>query len=460
MEVSKFFSQLNTMLTRTAWTKQICIVGEVASAKLTPGGHYFFNLKDDQCSLHCKIFSFSRQRYGAAPNNGERIVAYGSINSYGGYSEICLKVSRYERDGQGLLLFQLEQLKEKLRREHLFDDDRKRPLPKFPRVIGLVTSDSGMAFGDIVKRFRERAPHVRLWLVPALVQGASAPASMISALHYLESLEEVDAIILGRGGGSSEDLMAFNDERLVRAVAACSKPIVTAIGHDGDNSLCDLAADKIASTPTNAAEVIVPLRDELLKEVRSQYSHALMRMQIFLQFQRQKVEALSQRCQLSKPQQRIEHNILYLDTLRTQLAQIGQNLSKRQHHELELVRAKAGWRKPAELIDRYRQEVANWQKRYEEGLIDRIYVYRIILENIRTRIRSLDPHLALQRGYSIVSDSQGRPIVSINELTKGQSIRFCLQDGQAIARVEDVSPALPTRTQETPSANDQENPQA
>ncbi|MDO5297029.1 MAG: exodeoxyribonuclease VII large subunit [bacterium] len=439
LQVTQLFKQLGDLLAQTQWTRQICVIGEVSAPKLSSSNHLFFNLKDQQSTLHCKLFYYSLRRYGRLPQEGERLLVYGSIMTYGPYGELYLKAERFSRDGQGELLVQLERLKEKLRSEHLFDDERKRPLPVFPRIIGLVTSENGMAFGDIKKIFRERAPHVKLWLAPALVQGTNASASMIEALRRLENMPEIDAIILGRGGGSREDLMAFNDENLVRAVASCPKPIVTAIGHDGDHSLCDLAADKVASTPTNAAEVILPSREQLLNEVRQHYRQVKSQLQHFWQMQHQALQVLRQRCQIVSPQQRIAQDTLFLNTLHTRLQQISQHLVQRWYHQLEIIQARPGWSALQERINSCRQETATWRCRAETAILDILSGQQILIEQYQRQLQVLDPHHSLKKGYALISDSQGAVISSIRQITSGQSLTVNFSDGQAAVHVEKIT---------------------
>ena len=439
LQVTQLFERLNVLLNQTAWTSRVCVVGEVSSPKLCYGKHFFFTLKDQQSAVHCKIFFYNSRRCGAPPQAGERLTVYGSISTYGPGGEIYLKTDRFSRSGQGELLLRLEKLKARLRSEHLFDDERKRPLPSFPRVIGLVTSENGMAFGDIQKIFRERAPHVRLWLIPALVQGANAPQSMIAALRRLERLQEVDAVILGRGGGSREDLMAFNDEALVRTVAAYSKPIVTAIGHDGDHSLCDLAADKVASTPTNAAEVITPSRNLLLAEINQQYSRAQRQLRHLLELQRRNLLVLRQRCQAGSPQHRIDQDALLLNTLHTRLQQASQLITQKRRHQLEAALNAPGWSAFGARLARYRQETADLYGRAEAAFLDIFSRCQITVNQFRLQLQALDPHQALQRGYAMISDRQGRVISSVQQLTPGQELTLELSDGQAAVNVSQIN---------------------
>lgn len=444
LQVTQLFENLNNLLKQNGWTRQICVLGEVSSAALK-NGVLFFDLKDQNFDqkgrknlLRCRLFSYDVRSHGTQPRDGDILTVYGSLNAYGPQSNICLLVNSFTRGGQGELLARLEQLKEKLRREHLFDSDRKRRLPSFPRVVGLITSQEGKAFGDVQKVFRERAPHVRLWLVPALVQGSSAPASMIAALRFLERLSEVDVIILGRGGGSSDDLMAFNDEGLVRAVAACSKPIVTAIGHNGDNSLCDLAADVIASTPTYAAEYVVPSRSQLSDEVAQHFRRARKLLGYTITLRRQEFDGLRRRCALSSPQQRLKQDNAELNALNLRLLQISRRLTGTWRHQLDLTRQSPGWRYPPNLIAQYRQELEKWQSRAENALLDIISKYQNQLDQYLIQLQAFDPRQALQRGYALVSGKNGEVVTSVRHLVPGDPLTVSLSDGQVVVSVQNI----------------------
>ena len=246
------------------------VEGEISGWKVYPSGHAYFTLKDDLAQISAVIFYFTSDRFSslhASLANGVKIKVRGSVSVYGPRGQYQLVVRRARLSGVGELMQKFIELKAKLEAEGLFDDSRKRPLPYMPRRIGIVTSEAGAVIHDMQRVFERRFPCVELRLFPATVQGVAAPESIVSGIRYFNASGWPELIIVARGGGSFEDLFCFNDENLVRAVAASDIPVISAVGHETDFTLCDFAADKRAGTPSIAAEIAVPVRDELLQRI-------------------------------------------------------------------------------------------------------------------------------------------------------------------------------------------------
>ena len=243
------------------------VEGEVGRITFARSGHWYLSLKDDGAVLDAAVFRGANSRMSWRPQEGDRVVATGELSIYAPRGSYSLIVRRLERAGVGDLLARLEALKGALAAEGLFAPERKRPLPAVPRAVGVVTSPTGAALQDILRVLDERWPGLPVYIAPCMVQGAGAAQQIAAALRLVEAHGKADVIIVGRGGGSAEDLWAFNEEPVVRAVAACAIPVVSAVGHETDTSLCDLAADVRAATPSHAAELVVPERDALLEIV-------------------------------------------------------------------------------------------------------------------------------------------------------------------------------------------------
>ena len=443
MQVSEVFANLANLLGKTDWARHAVVFGEVTGIKCSSKGLYF-SLCDSQSRLSCVVFGRLAGQCQRLLTEGENYIVTGSLQTYSPSGALNLRVASVTRAGQGVLREQLERLRLKLKAEHLFDADRKLPLPKYPKVIGLVTSATGMARGDIEKIFRERNPQVQLWLAPALVQGVNAPASLIKALKTLESMPEVDAIILGRGGGSSEDLMAFNDEQLVRAVAACTKPVITAIGHDGDHSLCDLAASHEASTPTNAAAVAVPC---CCADLRTQVSQLFSRATEVMQRKHltlfQQVQHLGKQCYLLSPQAVIAAKRQTLELHRQHLLQKGASLTVKGHHELRLLQCSAAWQTLSHRLVALREEVHRCQDHLQNALTERSEDLHINLEHLNKTLQALNPLRPLSKGYALVNDADGNVIASVAATEPGRSLVVQLSDGSLSVEVKEI---LPTAT--------------
>ena len=246
----------------------VALRGEITNLTRAYSGHIYFTLKDNDAQIKCALFKNQQKMNKAELKNDAEYVVYGRISVYEPRTEITLVASLVVPFGEGLAAMQLKMLKEKLYKEGVFDASRKKPLPEYPAVVGVVTAESGAAIHDIIKVSRKRFPAAQIVLSPALVQGRDAHLSIIAALEKLSALDEVEVIIIGRGGGSKEDLEPFNSEELARRVIACSKPIVSAVGHETDTTILDLAASFSVATPSAAAELIFPDSTEILQNTK------------------------------------------------------------------------------------------------------------------------------------------------------------------------------------------------
>ena len=247
----------------------IYIRGELSNYKIYPSGHHYFTLKDGEGALRCVMFKGSAMKLRFRPENGMQVIAYGRISVFprdGAYQLYCSQLSP---DGVGDLYVAFEQLKDKLYREGLFDEGHKKPLPRYPQRIAIVTSSAGAAIHDMIRILRRRYPIARVLLLPVRVQGVEAPPEIVGAIRYANRWKLADVLITGRGGGSMEDLWAFNDERVARAIYASEIPVISAVGHEPDVTIADFVADRRASTPSNAAEIAVPDMAELLQRLDS-----------------------------------------------------------------------------------------------------------------------------------------------------------------------------------------------
>ncbi|MGB5721922.1 MAG: exodeoxyribonuclease VII large subunit, partial [Woeseiaceae bacterium] len=256
ISVSQLNRRVRTLLERGI--AQLWVEGEISNLSRPASGHIYFSLKDDSAQVSAAWFRQRQRGPAIAYKNGDRVLAYGRVSIYEARGNYQLIVERMEPAGEGVLKRRFEALKKKLLDEGLFDEDRKRPLPALPSRIGVITSPSGAAIRDIVSVLARRFPAVPVIIYPAAVQGDAAPAELIEALATAARRDECDVLILGRGGGSLEDLWAFNDEQLARAIAACPLPIISAVGHEVDFTIADFVADVRAPTPSGAAEIVVP----------------------------------------------------------------------------------------------------------------------------------------------------------------------------------------------------------
>lgn len=311
-ELNQFIKEL---LDNVPPLQEVLLRGEVSNYKMYPSGHHYFTLKDSQCSLKCVMFKSSTMRLRFRPENGMQVIAAGRVSVYprdGAYQLYCTSLTP---EGAGDLSVAFEQLKEKLRKEGLFDEGHKKPLPKYPRRIAIVTSPAGAAVHDMIRILRRRYPIAKVLLLPVRVQGTEAPAEIAGAIRYADRHKLADVLITGRGGGSLEDLWAFNDERVARAIYEAEVPVISAVGHEPDVAISDFVADRRASTPSNAAEIAVPDMAELLRTLGGMEQRMQQGIQRCIGYRRERLEALAEKRVLTEPTAYLEDRRQDIDHL-------------------------------------------------------------------------------------------------------------------------------------------------
>lgn len=282
--VAQLNNYVKTLMEQDFSLQCVAVEGEISNFKAHSSGHWYLTLKDDTSSIKAVMFrgQNERMKYKFVPENGMKVLAVGRVSVYERDGTYQLYINDMMPEGSGALSVAFEQLREKLEKEGLFREDHKKPLPKFPRTVGVVTAETGAAFQDICKVLKRRWPSAKVILSPSLVQGADAPASIVSALNKLDESGAADVIIVGRGGGSAEDLWCFNDEGLARAIYACNTPVISGVGHEPDVTIADYVADRRAPTPSAAAEIAVPDRTAELEHLRQLMSKPVMQGPIAL----------------------------------------------------------------------------------------------------------------------------------------------------------------------------------
>lgn len=394
-----------------------CVVrGELSGFTRAASGHCYFTLKDADgggASLRCALFRRAASMLNFSPRDGQQVEVRGRVAVYEARGELQLVVESMQQQGAGALYEAFLRLKARLESQGLFDPSRKRPLPQHPARVGVITSLGAAALRDVLTTLRRRAPQLEIIVYPSPVQGAEAPAALIGALQLAARRAEVDVLVLCRGGGSLEDLWAFNDEQLVRAVAASPIPVVCGVGHETDISLADLAADLRAPTPTAAAELVAPAQEDLLIEL----------------------QALARRAHRAAHRQ-LEGAALRLDHFALRVSRPAQGLA-RQAHALQLLDTRRG-QAFAAVLDRSRASLATLSARLQLGQAATLQRRHARLEVLQSRLDALDPRRVLARGYAWVTTEEGRPIVSAAGLRAGQRVQAVWADGRAVTEVVQV----------------------
>ena len=395
--------------------------GELSGFSRAASGHCYFTLKDAdgaQAALRCAMFRRAAGLLDFAPRDGQQVELRGRLAVYEPRGELQFVAEAMRVLGAGSLYEQFLRLKAKLEAEGLFDAGRKRPLPRFPQRIGVITSLGAAALHDVLTALARRAPQVQVIVYPSLVQGAEAPPALAAALALAARRREVDTLILARGGGSLEDLWSFNDERVVRAVAGSPIPIVCGVGHETDVTLADFAADLRAPTPTAAAELAAPVRDDALAQldVLAQRARRHLRRRLDSEAQRLDQRAL----QLARPAQTLARRAQQLQALDARRSQAMRGAMRQAADELP------------RLVDRLRRAQAG--VRAHAGLR---------LSVLAGRLEALDPGRVLSRGYAWITDDSGRAVVSARAVEVGQTLVTVWRDGRALTEVTRVEHDAP-----------------
>ena len=367
----------------------LSVRGEISNFKQYPSGHCYFTLKDANSALKCVMFRSRAQYLRFLPQNGMQVVAGGTISVYERDGVYQLYVDSLMPEGTGDLALAFEQLKKKLSAEGLFDQSRKQPLPAFPKKIGVVTSPAGAVLRDIYRVSKRRWPSVQLVLYPVQVQGEGAAEQIARGIDFFAEEYAVDVIIAGRGGGSMEDLWAFNEEPVVRAIAACPVPLISAVGHETDFTLADFAADVRAATPSQAAELAVPDRAEVKRQVENLTSQLTRQMRREIDLRRQRLDHVLQSRVMRQPQSMLAERRQRLDFLLAGLQNTAKQELQNKSHGLKL---------------------------------------------LLNRLAAINPAAVLGRGYGIVT-KQDKLVSSINAVEIDDEIQLSLTDGSLKARV-------------------------
>ncbi|AVM42355.1 exodeoxyribonuclease VII large subunit [Fastidiosipila sanguinis] len=414
-------SQLNRyvfrLLGNQSVLQNISIVGELSNVKVYSSGHWYFNLKDQNAQVSCVMFKSAASSLNFRPKDGDAVILSGKVSLYERDGKFQVYVNKMDLDGKGNLYLLFEQLNKKLQAEGLYSEEFKKPIPKFPKVIGVATSRSGAVIQDIINVSRRRWPLSKIVLAPCSVQGENAAPTIVKSIEKLNEMEEVDVIIVGRGGGSLEDLWAFNEESVARAVFASEKPIISAVGHESDTTICDYVADLRAPTPSAAAEVALPNINEVLEYMRSKELQMSRLLSAKVDFSETRLFNLE-------------------DKLKTNMVSIIKLLNQKLSHLSE----NRFLLNPYENLDRKKEAVDINADKLEQRMT---YLLKNKEQSLARKVASLDalsPLKVLGRGYSMLTRTgESKPLVSAQDIRKNEALDVFMQDGKLKVEVLDVS---------------------
>jgi exodeoxyribonuclease VII large subunit len=430
-------SQLNRM-TRQLLEQDLPLLwveGEISNLARPASGHLYFSLKDDKAQIRCALFRGRGRNTDISVANGHQVLARGRVSIYEPRGDYQLIVDHLEPAGEGLLRRRLEELKRRLAAEGLFDEARKRDLPSLPRQVGVITSPSGAAIRDVLHILRRRFPAIPVVVYPVQVQGEQAKFDIVRALEMAATRAECDVLILARGGGSLEDLWAFNEEIVARAIAACPIPLVAGIGHEIDFTIADLVADVRAPTPSGAAELVVPDGRDWLRRVQVLERRLALAARRILDDSRLALRAVAARLGRCHPAAMLRQNAQRLDELRGQLSTALRNRFTLDHLRVRSALARLRGASPAVRVRIATDRVASARLRLVSAVRAQLTVPGTQLAVLSGRLHTVSPLRTLERGYAIVLDGAGKVVRSTTQVHSGDAITARVADGVIKAMV-------------------------
>ena len=396
--------------------KSVSVKGEISNLSAPSGkGHIFFTVKDEYATLRGVMFKSRVEKLSFKPENGMKVLCNGRISVYPQGGQYLLYADSISPDGEGALYIALEQLKKKLAAEGLFAAERKKRLPKIPMRVGVITSATGAAVRDVINVAARRFPAAEVTVYPSLVQGAGAAEALSAGVVYFNKTKAVDVIIIGRGGGSVEELWEFNSELLARTVAASHVPVVSAVGHETDFTICDFAADLRAPTPSAAAELVFPDSGDIIRRFENALSRMRTLVGAHISTERRLLDSLKQSRALRSP-------TAGFDDLRLRIAD--------DEHRLQSAAARK--------IQQLAQQISALKPRLDTAAKSGVALHAMRLSALKDRLLALDPLSVLERGYATVTDKDGNTLTGISALKEGETFVLKMADGTADATVGKV----------------------
>lgn len=436
LTVTQFNERVGSIVTHSSGLNDVSVIGELSGVKRASSGHIYFDLKDANSLIHCTLFRFNASRVRMEIKDGMKVIAFGSASYYAKGGSFNFNIESLTPYGKGEAQRKLEELTARLLKEGLFAAERKRAPPRYPKVIGVVTSPTGAVIRDIIDTTARRYP-VDILLAPAIVQGDDAPITIVSGIRALNEMS-VDVIIVGRGGGSKEDLGAFNSEMVVRAVVESKVPVISAVGHATDQSLTDMAADRYAETPTAAAMLATPDRVDESRNISNLMIRASKSVKNLVSSMRTRFESVDMRLSPKNAEMLVSQHVRELEHLSLRLDVGLRKKMDAERSRFDLLDSKLD---PSRLMDRLNQDMMhfdNLSERMDRSISDLLKDRRNGLISMEGVLNGLDPNRVLDRGYSMIMDSEGKVITSIGRISADDDVTIRMRDGRAIARIKEV----------------------
>ena len=418
--------------------QDVHVKGEISNFKQHSSGHMYFTLKDEKARILAVMFAGNSRTMKFVPENGMKVIVKGDISIYEPSGQYQIYIKEMRPDGIGELFLAYEQLKKKLEDEGLFAPEKKKRIPAFPQTVGVITSPTGAAIRDVLTTIKRRYPIARILVFPALVQGGNAASSIARAIEKANSIVGMDVLIVGRGGGSIEELWAFNEELVARAIFNSSVPIISAVGHETDFTIADFVADLRAPTPTGAAELAVPHIDELMERVLQRQTRLLRAMQERFRFENERLGRIQRSYAFRYPQRLYEQKLEQVDKLTEQLARGASRLSQAKTEQHQAIHDRLLRSHPKQLLSNAEENFSRAQRELYRSMSLIFSKKHTEWKHMISTLEALSPLKIMDRGYSLAYSDDGRLVKSVNQVKKDEQLQIKLTDGSILCKVHDI----------------------
>ncbi|WP_260863687.1 exodeoxyribonuclease VII large subunit [Citrobacter sp. Marseille-Q6884] len=432
---------------------QVWISGEISNFTQPSSGHWYFTLKDDAAQVRCAMFRNSNRRVTFRPQHGQQVLVRANITLYEPRGDYQIIVESMQPAGEGLLQQKYEQLKAKLQAEGLFDQQYKQSLPSPAHCVGVITSKTGAALHDILHVLKRRDPSLPVIIYPTAVQGDDAPGQIVRAIERANARGECDVLIVGRGGGSLEDLWSFNDECVARAIFASRIPVVSAVGHETDVTIADFVGDLRAPTPSAAAEMVSRNQQELLRQLQNGQQRLEMAMDYFLANRTRRFTQIHHRLQQQHPQLRLARQQTALERLQKRMSFALDNQLKRAVSRQQRVVQRLNLQNPQSRIHRTQTRIQQLEYRLAENLRTQLSATRERFGNAVTHLEAVSPLSTLARGYSVTTAADGAVLKQVKQVKAGDTLTTRLGDGVVVSEVSAITKMRKPRKKNVDSRN-------
>ena len=435
-------SRLNTTVRQLLEQEMgsVWLSAEISNFSQPASGHWYFTLKDDGAQVRCAMFRNSNRRVTFRPQHGQQILVRATITLYETRGDYQLIIESMHPAGEGALQQQFELLKAKLASEGLFDQQHKQPLPEPAKQVGVITSATGAALHDVLRVLHRRDPSLPVIIYPTPVQGADAPAAIVRAIELANQRAECDVLIVGRGGGSLEDLWSFNEERVARAIFASRIPVVSAVGHETDVTIADFVADLRAPTPSAAAEIVSRNQTELLRQLLSQQQRLEMAMDYYLAQQQRRFSRLDHRLQQQHPQLRLARQQTALFRLQQRLNEAVENRLRQSLRQQDRLAQRLAAHQPQPRLFQAQRQLEQMRYRLQQSMEKMLNRDRQRFATLAAQLEGVSPLATLARGFSVTTDSTGQVVKKTAQLQSGDTLRTRLDDGWVESQVTSLLP--------------------